>query len=95
MSQQDKKDYVHIQPSNNLPNIYHVRTFFDDGIELCPLFEAVVVAKTDKAALKLLVKEDVDSERAFDWMDPNTEVELVGWASGDLKERVIIIAGEI
>lgn len=76
---------------SELPNVYHVRSFFDDGLELCPLSEAIVIAKNEARALEFLISGDVDDDRKIDWKDPNTEVEQIGWASGDLSERIILI----
>lgn len=77
--------------NSELPNIYHIRSFFDDGTELCPLSEAIVVARNSKKALKLLISEDLDIDRNVDWNDPNTEIEEIGWATGDLSERIILV----
>lgn len=77
---------------SSMPNVYHVRSFFDDGTELCPLSEAIVIAQNELKALEILIEEDADEERKTDWKDQNTEVEQIGWASGDLSERVVIIA---
>lgn len=86
----DLKDLVNnLKP--DLPNIYRVTTRFDDGLELWPLFEAVVVASSPEEAQKILAEDDKDEQRRLEWGSENTLVEQVGWATGDFRKRVISI----
>lgn len=85
------KDILPDLNNPNLPNVYHVQSFFDDGLELCPLSEAIVVAKSEGKALRMLIQDDQDEDRKTDWGDPNTEVEQIGWAAGNLTERIVLI----
>lgn len=72
-------------------NIYRVSTMFNDGKDDYPVYEAVVVAEDEEQATELLVEYDSNPE----WEDDTTVVAILGVASPDLVEGVVLTNHEI
>ena len=77
--------------SKTLPNIYIVHVFFSDGFKNNPVWDATVVAESATQAQQFLADVDPDTDRCKQWLEPLTQVEQIGWATGNFETRLIAL----